>query len=118
MNHFVLNFYETENGKIPAKEFILSLDVKMRAKVLRYLEILKESGNALREPYTKGLGDGIFELRIKQGSDISRVLYFFMAEKRIIITNGFIKKSQNVPKGEVELAKKYRKNYLERVKEE
>ncbi len=35
--------------------------------------------------------------------------------KKIIITNGFIKKTQETPKREIELAKSYRKDYLERV---
>ena len=56
--------------------------------------------------------DGIFELRIKQGTDIVRVLYFFMIGHRIIITNGFVKKSQRTPRSEIELARKYRKEYV------
>ena len=94
MHDFEIIFYEKENGDKPAKEFILSLDTKMKAKVVSYLDVLKYGGNELREPYTKFLGDGIFELRAKHGSDISRILYFFMVGKKIIITNGFIKKAQ------------------------
>lgn len=40
------------------------------------------------------MDDGIFELRGKVGSDISRVLYFFYYEGKIILTNGFVKKTQ------------------------
>ena len=47
----------------------------------------------LREPYSKHLDDGIFELRCKFGSDITRVLYFFYYEGKIILTNGFVKKN-------------------------
>lgn len=112
MQDFEIIFYEKENGDKPAKEFILSLDTKMKAKVVSYLDVLKYGGNELREPYTKSLGDGIFELRAKHGSDISRILYFFMIGKKIIITNGFIKKTQKTPSKEIELAKKYRDDYL------
>lgn len=52
-----------------------------------------------REPYSKHLDDGIFELRCKFGSDITRVLYFFYYEGKIILTNGFVKKTQKTPKG-------------------
>ena len=86
----------------------------MKAKVLRCVDILKKNGNELREPYTKSLGNGIFELRAKQGSDISRVLYFFVIGRKIVLTNGFIKKTQKTPKNEIELAEKYRNDYLER----
>lgn len=70
----------------------------MRAKLLGILEILQEKGNLLREPYSKHLEDGIFEIRGKVGTDISRVLYFFFYDRKIILTNGFIKKSQKLPK--------------------
>ena len=43
------------------------------------LEFLEEKGPMLREPFSKPLGEGIFEVRAKQGTDISRVLYFFVA---------------------------------------
>lgn len=48
----------------------------MRAKLLMEIKLLEEKGTLLREPYSKPLGDGIFELRAKVGTDISRVLYF------------------------------------------
>lgn len=57
---------------------------------------------------------GIFELRAKVGTDISRVLYFFYYEGRIVLTHGFIKKTQRTPAGEIEKANKYRIDYIER----
>ena len=77
MQEFEVIFYDKEDGTVPAQEFILSLDKKMRAKMLRTISILADNRTGLREPYSKPLGDGIFELRAKVGSDISRVLYFF-----------------------------------------
>lgn len=95
-----------------------SLDIKMRAKLIGLLEILEEKGNQLREPYSKHLEDGIFEIRCKVGNNISRVLYFFYYEGNIILTNGFIKKTQKTPRKEIELAKKYRADYKERIEKE
>ena len=78
------------------------------------IKLLEEKGNQLREPYSKPLGDGIFELRAKVGTDISRVLYFFYYQGRIILTHGFVKKAQKTPPSEIEKAKKYRKDFIER----
>lgn len=114
MSEYEVIFYETESGKQPAKEFLLSLDPKMRAKMLRTIELAAENGTDLREPYSKPLEDGIFELRAKVGSDISRTLYFFYTGKRIILTNGFVKKTQKTPENEKKLAKKYRADFLSR----
>ena len=62
MQRFEVEYFEKEDGTYPAEEFILSQDVKMRAKLFRLLELLEEKGNTLREPYSKSLDDGIFEL--------------------------------------------------------
>ena len=115
MQRFEVEYLEKEDGTYPAEEFILSQDVKMRAKLFRLLELLEEKGNTLREPYSKSLDDGIFEIRAKQGSNITRVLYFFYIGNKIILTNGFIKKSQKTPSSEIDLAKKYRAEYEKRL---
>ena len=114
---FDVEYYEKEDGTFPAEEFILSLDAKMQAKMFRELELLETFGNELREPHSKPLGDGIYEIRAKVATDITRVLYFFVVNKKIILTNGFVKKTQKTPDSEITLAKKYRKDYLERNKE-
>ena len=111
MKEFEIVFYDKPDGSEPAKEFLLSLDKKMRAKIVMLIELLAENGSALREPYSKHLVDGIFELRAKVGSDISRVFYFFVIGKRIVLTNGFIKKTQKTPKSEIELAKNIETNF-------
>lgn len=71
MSVFDVSFYQREDGSEPAKEFILSQDKKMMAKTFRMVEILAANGTDLREPYSKALGDGIFELRVQVASDIS-----------------------------------------------
>ncbi len=114
MTEFEIVFYNKPDGSEPAKEFLLSLDKKLRAKTVMLIELLAENGSALREPYSKHLVDGIFELRAKVSTDISRVFYFFVFGKKIVLTNGFIKKTQKTPKNEIELAKKYRNDYLDR----
>lgn len=111
---FQVEFYETEDGRIPTQEFLDSLEPKMNAKMVGLMEILEEKGYLLREPYSAPLEDGIFELRAVQGSNISRALFFFYIEGRIIITHGFIKKTQKTPRAQIELARKYRADFLKR----
>lgn len=111
---FEIIFYDKSDGTEPVKEFLDSLNVKMRAKMVREIELLAVNGPELREPYSKAIGDGIFELRAKVGSDISRVLYFFFIGRKIILTNGLIKKSNRTPPGEKDKAIKYRAEYMSR----
>ena len=94
---FCVEYYELENGTCPVEEFILKQDNKMQAKIFKNLELLEIRGNELREPFSKHIEDGIFVIG-----------------QKIILTNGFIKKTQKTPKAEIALAKKYRNDYLNR----
>lgn len=111
---FHVEFFETEDGRIPVKDFLDSLDPKLSVKMIGLMEILEERGTSLREPYSKALEEGIFELRAIQSSNICRALYFFYVEGHIIVTHGFVKKTQKTPRSQIELAKKYRADYLKR----
>mgnify|MGYP004494606041 CR=1 FL=1 len=111
---FDVDFYQLPNGEKPVEIFLNSLDKKMRVKALHSLSILEEFGNALRQPHSKSVGNGLFELRIKFASDISRIFYFFVVDNKIILTNGFVKKTMRTPKSEIELALKYKADYERR----
>ena len=118
MQAYEVNFFRKADGSCPVQEFLDSLDIKMRAKLLMSASLLETNGPQLREPYSKPLGDGIFEIRAQQGNNITRVLYFFFIGKQIILINGFTKKTQKTPLSEIRTAKKYRAEYLERKEKE
>ena len=111
---FDIEFYRLANGEVPVEEFLDSLDPKMRNKAIRSLELLEEFGNTLREPNSKAMGNGLFELRIKFSSDITRIFYFFYVDNKIVLTNEFVKKTQRTPPAEIELARKYKADYERR----
>lgn len=117
-SEFHVIFYETRTGIKPAKDFLNSLDPKMRVKMLYMIKLLEEKGNQLRMPYSEEIEDGIFELRAKAGSNISRVIYFFYIGQTCVLTNGFVKKTQKTPSSVKALAKKYRADFLKQMKDE
>ena len=55
--------------------------------------------------------DGLYEIRVQQGSDIFRIFCFFDEGKLIILANGFQKKAQKTPKSEINKALKIKKEY-------
>ena len=79
---FIVEYYENDDGSYPAEEFILAQNDKMKAKLFRLLELLELKGNDLREPYSKSLGDGIFEIRAQSGSDIIEYYIFSLLGKK------------------------------------
>ena len=72
-------FYDTIDGKCPVQDFLDSLEPKILAKTLRTIDLLETNGPILREPYSKHIQNGLFELRTKQGSDITRIMSGGMA---------------------------------------
>ena len=117
---FEIHFYRTKNGDCPIKDFLDALSPKLRSKSLQTIDYLRTFGNELRDPFSKKIewkNESIFELRVKQSNNIIRIFYFFCIGNRIILTNGFVKKTQKTPKKEIEKAIKLKKDYLKRDNE-
>ncbi len=93
----------------------------MRAKAFSEIELLEKHGVNLREPYTKPIkGDsykGIYELRVKFASDISRIFYFSFQKNKFVLLHGFIKKMDKTPTRELDKAKRYMVDYELRCEE-
>jgi len=89
-----------------ATEFVKKLTVKMRAKVLRTIGLLEQFGPQLPAPHAKSLknGQGLKELRVKQGSDIVRLFYFHHKGKLYVATSGYLKKTQKTNQREISRA--------------
>jgi len=73
-----------------------------------------EFGGNLGLPHTKVLGEGLIELRIKSKEGIARVFYCTMVRKRIVMLHLFIKKSNRIPKKEIQIAKSRMKEVLKK----
>ena len=110
-----VEYYKKENGDIPVLDFLLSLEAKMRAKAFSEIELLEKHGPELKEPYVKLLkGKGLFELRIKFSSNISRIFYFTYRQNIFVLLHGFTKKTQRTPSREIERALRYKEDYERR----
>lgn len=109
-----IKFYEDRAGRVPVIEFLDSLDLKMRQKMLRAIQALQDIGMPFEFRYQSHWTMAYFELRANAGTNISRVIYFFVVGDRAILTHGFIKKTEKTPLREKERAKKIRDDYIER----
>jgi phage-related protein len=116
MGEYICIFYETTDERRPVEEFVESLDEETQDKFILKQQLLQDLGPQLRYPHTDHIGEGIFELRFKGKEGQVRVLFFFFYGKRIILTHGFVKKTQKTPRKEIELARERRKDFLARNK--
>lgn len=111
-----VTYYQKANGEIPVKEYLLNVSEKLRAKVLHEIDLLSEHGFYLREPYVSPIKGkrykGLYELRTKFATDISRVIYFAYDGKTFVLLHGLNKKSQKTPKLDLERALSYMEDYI------
>jgi phage-related protein len=109
-------FYRTIDGKCPVEEFLNSQPSKVAQKITWVLEII-ESYDIIPATYFKKLvNTNLWECRIQFGSNIYRILCFFEGNSIIILTHGFIKKTQKTPLSEIERAEQYFNDYMKRRK--
>jgi len=109
---FTIEYVELPNGRMPAREFVDSLDDKAAARIDAFIERLRVYGNRMQGKFVKKLTDDIFELRVKQFDRIFRVLFFYQPGMLIVITSGFQKKTQETPPGEIIRAQQLRKLWM------
>lgn len=82
---------------------LAEMPAAIQGKLLRLVDKLESDARALREPDTKPLGNGLFEIR-SQGSNIARGLWVYQEGRKIYMLRFFIKKTDKTPKSEIELA--------------
>lgn len=110
-NVYRLEFYRTPRGERPAKDFLESLPERPQMKAAAWLRLLQERGPNLHRPYADILDGPIRELRVSFGRLEIRI-FFFIHGRCIVATHGALKKTRQVPIGEIELAKRYRSDWL------
>ena len=109
---FAIEYVELPNGRIPARDFVDSLDEKAAARIDAFLDRLRIYGNRMQGKFVKKLANDIFELRVKQFDRIFRVLFFYQPGMVIVITYGFQKKTEQTPPGEIARAEQLRKLWM------
>lgn len=111
---FTIRYYKDHSGNSPIEKFILELKRLNNPLAEQTLKGLQKLKNRVyhKEPLSKHLEAGLWELRIRARTDILRIIYTFGKGRTIILLHIFIKKQQKTPKEELEIAR----NRLKEVK--
>jgi len=112
-NSWRIEFFKLKNGRAPVLEYLEELDERYRAKVVAHIELLREKGGHLYEPYAKHIKGPLWELRIDFGRLASRIFYLLGPQKMIVLLHAFMKKTQKTPRREIETALRYLIEYNE-----
>lgn len=112
---FSVEFYVSETDRCPVLEFLEELresDPPDHAAVLRGLAKL-QNRQFHREPLSKAIGGGLFELR-HVGKLNTRVLWFFMKGRRIIAVHGIRNKGRVIAASDLETARERMRDWQAR----
>ena len=85
---------------------ILALPAGFLARYLRYTDRMEVYGPDLGMPYTRAMGEGLFEVRLKAPEEIARVLYCTASGKKIVMLHYFIKKTEKTPSRELAITRR------------
>lgn len=113
---FKIIFYKDDNNNVPIEKFLTELaktNQVLLAQTLKGIEKLRNKAYH-REPLSKYLESQLWELRIKAGTNILRIIYTFQTGHIIILLHGFIKKGQKTPLKELEIARKRLKEVIKK----
>ena len=95
------------------RQEIDSLPVGIRASYVRLTELLEEFGLELRMPHSRAMGDGLFEIRPRGREGIARVFYCMKIGRKIIMLHTFVKKTNETPKRELDIARRRQREVSE-----
>ena len=99
-----VDFFVDARGHAPVEEYLTSLPVQHRAKVLALIKMLEQEGPNLPFPYSSQVRGKLRELRTQQGKDKLRVLYFGDARRMFILLHGIVKRSAQLPEEDIRVA--------------
>lgn len=98
-------------------DFYISQDIKVQEKI-EYVFKLIRTVERVPKKFMKHIEstDGLYEIRIKYGSDIFRIFCCFDEGRVVILFNAFQKKTQKTPKKEIEKGLKLKQEYFQNNK--
>lgn len=112
--NWVVVFYTDKDGKDLINRFLEGLDLQTQARFEWSIEQLRVRNVLAREPLVRHIEGKIYELRRESNTNIYRLFYSFLSQKRILILHGFQKKTQKTPRREIEIALKRLNSFIEK----
>ena len=115
-NKLKVYFYYKDNNTSPIYNYYFELDLKVRRKILSYINLLINNNGHLGMPYTRHVRNKVWELRVDFNKVFHRIFYFIFDGEKIILIHGFNKKTNKTPVKEIDKALFYYQDYLINLK--
>jgi phage-related protein len=96
-------FFRTAGGNEPVREWLRGLGREEKAVIGDDLRTI-QFGFPIGMPLCRSLAHGLYEARSSLPTKREARLIFFESKRRLVVVNGFIKKSRKTPDHEIALA--------------
>lgn len=110
--YFTIEWFYDSKGRSQPLEYFTSLSASQKRKLFMLFKRMGDVGKILDKTKFRNEHDGIYAFKPQP----DRFLSFFTSDKKIIVTEGFLKKGDKLPKNIKSRTVKLRGNYLDRVK--
>ena len=107
------SFFKTELGKEPVRDWLMSLPKDERQKIGEDIKTV-EFGFPIGMPTCRPMGKGLYEVRTNLENKITRILFSVEGDKMILL-HGFVKKTQKMPKEDLDLAFKRQSKFRNKI---
>jgi len=111
-SQFTIEWYFDDQGRSPAKDYYEKLSIERRVKFIKLARLMGEAGKIFDVTKFRNEGDQIYAFKPQP----DRYLCFFVVGRKIIVTNGFEKKSQKLPQKEKDRALRAKEDFEQRIK--
>lgn len=92
------------NGRV--KETLEGWPDKLLAHYLRIIDMIETYGPNLGLPFTRAMGDGLFEIRARSHQGIGRAFFCTLVGQEVVVLHSFIKKTNETPQKELTIARR------------
>ena len=103
---WVVAYFVDDNGRVPVQEFLAGLDAKTYVRFQWSIEQLRLRNTQATYPLVRPVEGKIWELREESSTNIYRILYCFVPDRRILLLHGFAKKSQRLSRADMATAQR------------
>jgi len=107
--------YRSRGGDRPVRRFLDELPENAAAKLMGAIDLLAQTGPALRRPQAAHVRGKLWELRVSLGRLEYRMPYFFLPGRNIVLVHGLAKKTQALPDREIRTAEGRMKDFEDQV---
>ena len=114
-----VSFYRTTSGHCPVEQFLDSLTVRQSTKVTWTLRLIEDLEFVPKQYFKKLVGtDDIWEIRVNIGGDTFRLLSFFDGPRLVVLNHAFAKQTRKIPRSDIRLAERRKRDYFRRKNDE